>query len=114
MSAKISGGPMAATRGRFVMAAEKKRYNFKQWAFVFLGENRIPQHHTHTIKLIGKGVVVLRLWSVGTCGHQKVSCGARNGEAEGARNVPARTGVVAPWWSQLLGAWLGADHWGLS
>jgi hypothetical protein len=35
--------------------------------------------------LIGKGVVVLRLWSVGTCGHQKVSCGAQNRQRQRER-----------------------------
>lgn len=106
---------MAAARGALQWAAKRSSTLSGNRRCVFWG-NRIPFPGTkHTVKLIGKSVVVLRLWSVGTCGHQKSQLRRpESTEAAGARNVPARTGVVAPWCSQLLGVWLGADHWGLS
>lgn len=60
------------------------------------------RHHpsVRTIKLIRKGIVILGLWSVGTCGHQVVSRGAqvedrgREGAQRTCANRSARAVVV--------------------
>lgn len=100
---------------RLVMGSEKEAVQFQATGVVYWGKREsIPQHHTyHQIdrKRRSRPAAVVR-WHLWASKSQLRRPESR--EAEGARNVPARTGVVAPWCSQLLGAWLGADHWGLS
>lgn len=100
---------------RLVMGSEKEAVQFQATGVVYWGKREsIPQHHTyHQIdrKRRSRPAAVVR-WHLWASKSQLRRPESR--VAEGARNVPARTGVVAPWCSQLLGAWLGADHWGLS
>jgi hypothetical protein len=63
------------------------------------------------VELVGEGIVILGLRSANTC-REDLSTWAVGVTI--VENVPARTGVVAPWCSQLF--WLADDagHWGLS
>jgi hypothetical protein len=63
------------------------------------------------VELVGEGIVILGLRSANTC---RVDLSTWAVGVTIVENVPARTGVVAPWCSQLF--WLADDagHWGLS